>query len=484
VEPRADPLDEFAELAAALCNTPMASVRFVESTMRSREVRFGSTFAGGELAKCFTSALLGTSNVLVVPDTRADLRFRDDPSVTGEPFIRFWAGLALVAADGSVLGTLGVFDVRPRTLSDSQLRHLQLLAGLLMACLEPTIDAGHRAEPDTQRYAALAESEQRWRALVEHSPVAVAVIAADGRFVYANPGALRLYGANSADDIEGRSAVDFSPALEQPGVAELFGSVIAGEQTLHDPRWHLKQLGGDEVTVEINATAATYRGEPAVQVELRDISVKAAAEQALADSERRFRAVFTGSPAAMGILDEAALWVEGNSALGTLLGIESSQLPVRSVAGDVHPDDRASIAGIDTSRHDTAHRANIEGDPQLQIRFVRPSGEIRWAWVSTAPTTGPAGQGWTLLIAQDVTARQAAENALQESESELAAIAAVARCVQAGQDPRPIVVDSLRQMAGRRSLPCWNSWTRTPSPSLPPPGLTWSAGGSCCRTGR
>ena len=58
--------------------------------------------------------------MLIVPDANADARFGSNPLVTGEPFVRFYAGAPLVAPDGSVLGTLCVIDHVPRTLEADQ----------------------------------------------------------------------------------------------------------------------------------------------------------------------------------------------------------------------------------------------------------------------------------------------------------------------------------------------------------------------------
>ena len=59
-------------------------------------------------------------DMLIVPDTSADARFATNPLVTGEPFVRFYAGAPLVAPDGSVLGTLCVIDHVARTLESDQ----------------------------------------------------------------------------------------------------------------------------------------------------------------------------------------------------------------------------------------------------------------------------------------------------------------------------------------------------------------------------
>ncbi|MET3807723.1 PAS domain S-box-containing protein [Nakamurella sp. UYEF19] len=175
----------------------------------------------------------------------------------------------------------------------------------------------------------LKESQERWRALVEHSPVAVAVIAADGNFVYANPEALVLYGVHEREDIEGRPAGLFAPPGDLPDIRRVFDEVLAGGPPLRSHRRQLRQASGSVLTVEVNAVAVTYRGASAIQVELRDISTRAAAEEALRASEHRFRAVFDDSPVAMALADENGLLVDTNAAFGQLLAV-----PVSDLLGD------------------------------------------------------------------------------------------------------------------------------------------------------
>lgn len=132
----------------------------------------------------------------------------------------------------------------------------------------------------TRARTAHQEAEQRWRTLVEHSPVAIAVVDANARVAYANPRTVALLGASSIADFEDRSILGLfeNQAAE---VSEEFAAVLCDRKSLHDRRWTLRQMCGTRIVVELNATPIAYRGDPALQLELRDVTVAAAAHAAL-----------------------------------------------------------------------------------------------------------------------------------------------------------------------------------------------------------
>jgi GAF domain-containing protein len=84
----------------------------------------------------FCAVAIQQPDVFIVPDTLNDERFRNNPLVTSEPHIRFYAGAPLINEEGYALGTICVIDSTPRQFGPSQQAALKALSRLVLAQLE------------------------------------------------------------------------------------------------------------------------------------------------------------------------------------------------------------------------------------------------------------------------------------------------------------------------------------------------------------
>ncbi|WP_432824999.1 GAF domain-containing sensor histidine kinase [Dactylosporangium sp. CA-092794] len=121
-------LDDLARLAASVCGTPMSAVCLVD---RDRQWFAGKTgIAEDETPRdiSFCAQTIPARAQLVVPDARADERFRAYRNVIGDPHVRFYAGSPLIDDDGYALGALCVIDDRPGDLAPGQREALGTLS--------------------------------------------------------------------------------------------------------------------------------------------------------------------------------------------------------------------------------------------------------------------------------------------------------------------------------------------------------------------
>jgi len=154
--------DDLVQVAARVCETPIAIVNLIEDRRQwfKAEIGLGVREMPLDVSICSTGIL--QPGLLVVPDLTKDPRFNCNPLVTGEPRLRFYAGALLESPNGLPLGTLCVLDYVPRDLSDDQAFVLQTLAHQVMSELELRRAI---AERDVA-LAASREAEQRQALLV------------------------------------------------------------------------------------------------------------------------------------------------------------------------------------------------------------------------------------------------------------------------------------------------------------------------------
>lgn len=129
--------DHIAELAADLFDVPIALISYVEKDRQFYKARVGFDACDSSRDVSFCAHVLVCDDVMVVPDARADPRFKNNPYVIGEPFIRFFAGAPLITAEGHRIGCICVTDPELRPpLSEHEKGILKRLATLSMDQLE------------------------------------------------------------------------------------------------------------------------------------------------------------------------------------------------------------------------------------------------------------------------------------------------------------------------------------------------------------
>jgi hypothetical protein len=128
--------DELTQLAALICGTPISLISLIDTTRQWFKSRFGLDLRETPRAQAFCTHAIMQPEMFVVPDASKDERFAQNPLVTGDLHVRFYAGAPLAARDGHLLGTICVMDREPHTLTDAQKKALQILGRLVIANIE------------------------------------------------------------------------------------------------------------------------------------------------------------------------------------------------------------------------------------------------------------------------------------------------------------------------------------------------------------
>ncbi|MCW1432239.1 PAS domain-containing protein [Novosphingobium sp. JCM 18896] len=180
-------LARITAFASGLCDCPIALVSIVEAARQRFIARTGLQATETPRSMSFCAHAMVGQQVMEVPNAAADDRFFDNPLVTGEPHIRFYAGAPLVSSSGEALGSLCVISPLPRSsLTPLQKEGLIVLAQAVMRRLEERRSTLRHEAWEGAVQADLAASEERFRVLADTMPQMVWSTRPDGYHDYYN----------------------------------------------------------------------------------------------------------------------------------------------------------------------------------------------------------------------------------------------------------------------------------------------------------
>jgi signal transduction histidine kinase len=167
--------NEITFLASQICSTPISLISLIDEKRQWFKSHHGldATETPREVAFC-AHAINEKDQVLVVNDSRLDHRFSDNPLVTGDPMVIFYAGAPLISPEGYALGTLCVIDHEPRFLSESQINSLRALSNQVGRLLDLRIKS-RRLETAVQELGIQNKALEKFAGVAAHdikSPLA------------------------------------------------------------------------------------------------------------------------------------------------------------------------------------------------------------------------------------------------------------------------------------------------------------------------
>ncbi|MGL4419236.1 MAG: GAF domain-containing protein [Gemmataceae bacterium] len=128
--------DDIVQLAASICEVPMAAVVLIDQDRQWFKARVGVASTQTPLEESLCAYAICMPGQTIVENASTDARFAMHPVVVGEPFVRFYVGSPLLTHEGLPLGTICVADTKPRTASMKQLDALQSLARQVVRLME------------------------------------------------------------------------------------------------------------------------------------------------------------------------------------------------------------------------------------------------------------------------------------------------------------------------------------------------------------
>ncbi|MCW5853174.1 MAG: response regulator [Anaerolineae bacterium] len=204
--PPEERFDRITRIATRLFDVPIAVVTLVDVNRQWFKSCIGLPDDETPRSISFCAHAILNDDVFVIPDATLDPRFRDNPLVTDEPYIRFYAGQPLKGPGGHNIGTLCVIDRRPRTLSSADRQSL--------------VDLAQWAENElnsvelNEALVIQRESEARIRAIMDATSEAILLVNPDRYLVALNHRFSELF-AVTAEDVLGHKFEDLQSYVER-----------------------------------------------------------------------------------------------------------------------------------------------------------------------------------------------------------------------------------------------------------------------------
>ncbi len=140
--------DDISRLASQICETPISLITLVDENRQWFKSKQGLLLQETSRDISFCAHAIQQAGIMVVQDALEDDRFKDNLLVTGEPFIRFYAGVPISSESGFLLGTLCVIDQKPRNLTEQQTFALKVLAKQVQSLLDLRAKIAARKEAE------------------------------------------------------------------------------------------------------------------------------------------------------------------------------------------------------------------------------------------------------------------------------------------------------------------------------------------------
>jgi diguanylate cyclase (GGDEF)-like protein/PAS domain S-box-containing protein len=309
--------DEVVELAARLFGAPISAIALLDGDRVWFKAKVGLEVSEIPREVSICAHTVEERKPLVVVDASANPRFAKLPLVSGPPYVRFYAGVPLISAEGHAYGTLCVIDSQQHEPSNDHLFALNVLANQVMARLELRRSRSrlqqlvfdgdqaqrellhaqgqliHRIEERTHELelanAAQHKAQQLFSILWETTADAVLIIDQDSRIQYANPGTSQMLGYRS-EQLVGQSLEIIQPErLREEHRIGMQQYLRSGAKGLN---WRATdavavRADGSEMPVEIALSDIELNGTRLFVGFFRDLTSRKQSEAALhAEQER------------------------------------------------------------------------------------------------------------------------------------------------------------------------------------------------------
>ncbi|MBL1216728.1 MAG: PAS domain S-box protein [Planctomycetes bacterium] len=259
---------------------------------------------------------------------------------------------------------------------------------------------------------ALAESEARYRSLVELAPDAI-LVQTEGIVRYANAATVRLFGADHVDELLGRPLEELVRTDYQQAVSNRLQRALSGESDGEPMEQVAMGLNGKQIPIEARSTQTLHEGRPATLAYIRDIAKQKKTESALRFERSLLHMLMDNVPDLIYFKDRQCRFLRVNSAMASSLGVSEPNRLVGRSHGEFDDPWQAQMRYAD-------EQLLLETGEPLVGRLERggtDKGSTRWYSTTKVPLSNGSGSIIGLVgVSRDITKQRQIDEALSRSE--------------------------------------------------------------------
>ncbi len=273
--------DDVVQLAGRLFGVHNAAVTFVTGDRIVMKALRGHGVRSSPRERSFSNLVIERDDALVIEDALQDERVAASAVVTGDPHVRFFAGVPIYSG-GERLGALALFDPQPRSISADDLEILRTLARHVDRLLELRWFRALTVEPSQQQVDELAGQVHSLadfdRVLNHRAHPAWILDTVTGQILAVNDSAVETYGW-SRDELLTKTLEDIRPAADRSAIRALLAtrSFEAGSRR----RWRHVRANGTEFTVQAQSAPVPIEGTEWRLAVMTDLSTRLYGRSAL-----------------------------------------------------------------------------------------------------------------------------------------------------------------------------------------------------------